>query len=59
VPVPLLEGEIFLKSLKIVENKYIYGIQDGILAFENYLKGEFGPEVQFNYVTFTFQFTKT
>lgn len=35
----------YIKSLKVVKNKFIEEIQDAIRAFEKYLMNEFGGEV--------------
>ena len=48
--VPTREGEIKLPSIKIVDKEFLFEIEGALKAFETYLYGEFGTEVQFPYV---------
>ena len=48
--VPKVEGEVKLKSLKIVDKDFLYEIEPGLHAYETYLLSEYGPDITFPYV---------
>jgi len=50
VGLPQVEGEIKLKSLKIVEKTFLQSIEAGLDAFNTYLTNEYGAETTFPYV---------
>jgi hypothetical protein len=41
-PIPVVEGEVKLKSLKVVDKKFLFEIEPALNAYEKYLIQEYG-----------------
>jgi len=49
-PIPVIPGEVLLRSIKIVDKSFIMELEQGIQAFETYLLNEYGKFASFPYL---------
>jgi hypothetical protein len=42
--IPVVEGEIKLRSLKVVDKSFLFELESGLNAFESYLISEYGEK---------------